>query len=120
MKLGHDGFNDFPLFEEADDPWIFITGHSHSHPLFTPGFGETLKESPQKQGKALSGDLGRYRSLHTAGRYRVVYEVKANEVTVIVVAAGIRKEGSRIDVYETLKKMLRSKLFECLGMSTEN
>jgi len=38
----------------------------------------------------------------------MVYEVKANEVTVIVAAAGIRKEGSRIDVYETLKKLLRS------------
>jgi mRNA interferase RelE/StbE len=75
---------------------------------------EALKESPEKQGKALSGDLSGYRSLHAAGRYRVVYEVKTNEVTVIVivVVAGIRKEGSRIDVYETLKKLLRSKVFE--------
>ena len=53
-----------------------------------------------------------HRSLHAAGRYRVAYEVKANEVTVIAVAAGIRKEGSGIDVYETLKKLLRSKVFE--------
>ena len=73
---------------------------------------EALKESPEKQGKALSGDLSGYRSLHAAGCYRVVYAVKANEVTVIVVAAGIRKEGSKIDVYETLKKLLRSKVFE--------
>jgi mRNA interferase RelE/StbE len=73
---------------------------------------EALKESPEKQGKPLSGDLSGYRSLHAASRYRVVYEVIANEVKVIVVAVGIRKEGSRIDVYETLKKLLRSKLFE--------
>jgi mRNA interferase RelE/StbE len=73
---------------------------------------EALKESPEKQGKALSGDLGGYRSLHAAGRYKVVYEVKANEVTVIVVAVGMRKEGSGIDGYETLKKLLRSKVLE--------
>jgi len=73
---------------------------------------EALMESPEKQGKDLSGDFSGYRSLHAAGRYRVVYEVKANEVTVIVVAVGIRKEGSRIDMYETLKKLLRSKVFE--------
>lgn len=73
---------------------------------------EALKEFPEKQGKPLSGDLSGYRSLYAAGRYRVVYEVITNEVKVIVVAVGIRKEGSRIDVYETLKKLLRSKLFE--------
>lgn len=73
---------------------------------------ELLKKSPEKQGKALSGDLTGYRSLHAAGRYRVVYEVKVNQVMVIVVAAGIRKEGSKIDVYETLKKLLRLKIFD--------
>ncbi|MCX5841751.1 MAG: type II toxin-antitoxin system RelE/ParE family toxin [Deltaproteobacteria bacterium] len=73
---------------------------------------EALKESPEKQGKALSGDLVGYRSLHAAGRYRVLYEVKVDQVMVIVVAAGMRKEGSKIDVYETLKKLLRSKVFE--------
>jgi mRNA interferase RelE/StbE len=73
---------------------------------------EALKESPEKQGKALSGDLTGYRSLHAAGRYRVVYEVKGKKILVNVIAVGIRKEGSRIDVYETLKKLLRSKVFE--------
>jgi mRNA interferase RelE/StbE len=73
---------------------------------------EALKESPGKQGKALSGDLTGYRSIHAAGRYRVVYEVKGNKILVIVIAVGIRKEGSKIDVYETLKKLLRSKVFE--------
>ncbi|MCX5814384.1 MAG: plasmid stabilization protein [Proteobacteria bacterium] len=73
---------------------------------------ELLKESPEKQGKALSGDLTGYCSLHAAGRYRVVYEVKVNRVMVVVVAPGIRKEGSKIDVYETLKRLLRLKVFD--------
>jgi len=33
-------------------------------------------------------------------------------VTVIVIGIGIRKEGSKIDVYETLKKLLRSKILD--------
>ena len=73
---------------------------------------EALKESPEKQGKALSGNLAGYRSLRAAGRYRVVYEVRVNEVMIIVVAVGIRKGSSKIDVYETLKKLLRSKVLE--------
>ena len=73
---------------------------------------ETLKESPDKIGKALSGNLAGYRSIHAAGRYRIVYEVKVKTVTVIVIGIGIRKEGSRIDVYETLKKLLRSKILD--------
>jgi len=73
---------------------------------------DALRESPENQGKALSGDLAGYRSLPAAGRYRVLYEVKVNKVMIIVVAAGIRKEGSKIDVYETLKKLLRSKVFD--------
>ena len=73
---------------------------------------DALKESPEKQWKALSGDLAGYRSLHAAGRYRVVYEVKVSQILVVVVAAGMRKEGSKIDVYETLKKLLRSNVIK--------
>ena len=73
---------------------------------------DALKDSPEKQGKALSGDLAGYRSLHAAGRYRVVYQVKVNQIMVVVVAAGMRKEGSKIDVYETLKKLLRSNIIK--------
>lgn len=73
---------------------------------------DTLRESPDKRGKALTGNLARFRSLHAAGRYRIVYEVKSETVTVIVFSIGIRKEGSKIDVYETLKKMLKLKILE--------
>ncbi len=73
---------------------------------------EGLKESPEKQGKALTGDLSGYRSLPAAGRFRVVYRIDAAEIMVIVIAAGMRKAGSRIDVYETLKKLVRAKVFD--------
>lgn len=71
---------------------------------------EGLKEAPNIQGKPLSGSLAKYRSVHAAGRYRIIYEVKPEEITVIVIAVGIRKDGSKVDVYETLKKLLRLKI----------
>ena len=73
---------------------------------------ESLKESPDKKGKPLSGNLSKYRSIHAAGRYRILYEVKAAEVIVFIIAVGIRKEGSKIDVYETMKKLIRLKILE--------
>ena len=71
---------------------------------------EALKESPEKQGKALTGDLTGYRSIPAAGRYRVICELPGDSALVVVAAIGIRKEGSKIDVYETLKKLMRSKI----------
>ena len=73
---------------------------------------ESLKESPEKKGKPLSGDLSKYRSIHAAGRNRILYAVKEEEVVVFIIAVGIRKEGSKIDVYETIKKLLRLKILE--------
>ena len=73
---------------------------------------ESLKESPDKKGKPLSGDLSTYRSLHAAGRYRILYAVKEEEVVVLIIAVGIRKEGSKIDVYETIEKLMRLKILE--------
>ena len=73
---------------------------------------ETLRETPEKRGKALTGNLAGFRSLHAAGHYRIVYKVKSETVTVIVFGIGIRKEGSKIDVYETMKKMIKLKLLE--------
>ena len=70
---------------------------------------EALKESPDKQGKQLSGNLSKYRSIHAAGRYLIVYEIR-KETVAVVVAVGMRKEESKIDVYETMKKLLRLKI----------
>jgi mRNA interferase RelE/StbE len=74
---------------------------------------EELKSEPEKQGKALTGELGGYRSMRAAARYRIVYEVRKTRVLVFVIAVGIRREGDRRDVYELLRRIVK------LGMLDE-
>jgi len=45
-------------------------------------------------------------------RYRIIYRVEDERVTVLVVALGIRKQGDKKDVYELAKKLLRSDLLD--------
>jgi mRNA interferase RelE/StbE len=67
-----------------------------------------LVEEPEKRGKALTGELAHYRSLRSVGqRYRIIYQVHRETVTVEVLALGIRKEGSKQDIYTIAKKLLR-------------
>ena len=74
---------------------------------------DDLEEEPEKQGKPLTGDLTGYRSLRAVGqRYRIIYQVERNKVLVFVIALGIRKEGSKADIYELAKKLLRLHLVE--------
>jgi mRNA interferase RelE/StbE len=73
---------------------------------------EELAVDPEKRGKPLSGDLVPFRSIHAAGRYRVIYEVKNTDVLVIIVAVGIRKDKNREDVYQTLKRFINLGLIE--------
>jgi len=40
-------------------------------------------------------------------RYRIIYRVERSAVVVVVVAAGIRKDGSREDVYRVAAKLIR-------------
>lgn len=69
---------------------------------------DRLAEEPEKQGKALTGDLAGYRSVRSVGqRYRVVYQVHKDSATVEVLVLGIRKEGSKRDIYTIAKKLLR-------------
>ena len=66
---------------------------------------EKLKLEPNKQGKALSGKPKGYRSVRALGqRYRIVYRVDRSKVTVVIVGAGIRKDGSKKDIYAILNK----------------
>ena len=70
-----------------------------------------LAQEPENQGRPLMGDLLGYRSLRAVGqRYRVIYRVEKGKVLVLVVALGIRKEGSKRDVYELARKLLRLRL----------
>ena len=67
-----------------------------------------LANDPELQGKPLGDDLAGYRSVRAVGqRYRILYRVERSIVTVIVVAAGIRKEGSREDIYRVAQKLIR-------------
>ncbi len=69
---------------------------------------DKLRESPELQGKPLRGELDGYYSLRAVGqRYRIIYAIEETQVTVIVVALGIRKESSKQDVYTLTQKLLR-------------
>ncbi|MEN3335667.1 MAG: mRNA interferase RelE/StbE [Blastocatellia bacterium] len=66
-----------------------------------------LVDEPEKQGKPLVGELAGYRSLRAVGqRYRIIYTVNQNEITVIVVAVGLRRAGSHSDIYELARKLV--------------
>jgi mRNA interferase RelE/StbE len=71
-----------------------------------------LLEDPEKQGKLLLGELAGFRSVHTAGRYRIIYQVDREKVGVIVVGAGIRKEGDKRDIYTLTRKLLHAGVIE--------
>jgi mRNA interferase RelE/StbE len=64
--------------------------------------------SQNKGGKPLVGDLKGYRSVRAVGqRYRIIYRVSQLTVTVAVVALGIRKGGSRDDIYTLAQKLVK-------------
>jgi mRNA interferase RelE/StbE len=74
---------------------------------------DQLKEEPEKQGKPLLGELAGYRSVRAIGqRYRVIYGVDEGNITVIVVAVGIRKAGSKDNIYDLARKLLKLGLVE--------
>ena len=68
---------------------------------------EKLKSEPEKQGKALTNELKGYRSIRAVGqRYRIVYQINDQNITVIIVAIGRRKQGDKNDVYEVMRSLL--------------
>jgi mRNA interferase RelE/StbE len=68
---------------------------------------QKLKFEPIAQGKPLTADLKGYYSVRAVGqRYRIVYQVKADQILIIVVGVGRRKEGDKKDIYTLLKKLL--------------
>jgi mRNA interferase RelE/StbE len=72
---------------------------------------DRLEIDPHKQGKALVGPLMGFRSLRAAGqRYRIVYTIRDEQVVVMIVGVGIRKDGDRNDIYRRLQKLIRLKL----------
>jgi len=72
-----------------------------------------LEYEPELQGKPMIDELAGYHSLRAVGqRYRIIYKVKEEQVLVVVVTLGIRKEGDKKDVYELAKKLIRLGLLD--------
>jgi len=69
---------------------------------------DTLAEEPEKQGKPLRGWLAGFLSVRAAGqRYRVVYKVDSARKRAMVYLVGIRREGSRRDVYALAEHLVQ-------------
>jgi mRNA interferase RelE/StbE len=69
---------------------------------------DRLSDEPEKQGKALLGELAGYRSIRAVGqRYRIIYKVKGDEVVVLIVAVGIRRDNAKDDIYNLAKKLFK-------------
>ncbi len=74
---------------------------------------DRLEEDPEKQGKALLGELSGFRSMRAVGqRYRIIYQIRTNEVVVIIVAVGIRRDGAKDDIYTLAKKLFKLGLLQ--------
>ena len=74
---------------------------------------DNLMQSPEMQGKPLLGELDGYYNVRAVGqRYRILYTIQQSEVTVIVVGLGIRKDGTKQDVYALAKKLLKLGLLD--------
>jgi mRNA interferase RelE/StbE len=72
---------------------------------------EKLSQTPEKQGKSLMSSLSGYRAVRAVGqRYRIVYTIDDDIVTVLVVAIGIRKEKDKKDIYRLAKKLIQKNL----------
>ncbi|NJN59849.1 MAG: type II toxin-antitoxin system YhaV family toxin [Leptolyngbyaceae cyanobacterium SL_5_9] len=68
---------------------------------------DQLKIDPEKQGKALVDNLSGFRSIRAVGqRYRIVYKVEQQQVLVVIVGVGRRKDGDKKDIYALLEKLL--------------
>jgi mRNA interferase RelE/StbE len=69
---------------------------------------DVLSQEPERIGKSLRGLLTGFMSIRAAGqRYRVVYRIDASKACVGVHMIGIRKEGSRHDIYELAEHLVR-------------
>ena len=73
---------------------------------------QKLSDEQEKQGKKLVKDLSGFLSVHAAGRYRIIYKIDKRTVIIYVLAAGIRKEGDKKDIYKIAKKLLDAGLMD--------
>jgi mRNA interferase RelE/StbE len=77
---------------------------------------DALTDNPEQQGKPLSDELTGYYSVRAvAQRYHILYRLEADQIIVVVVGMGIRKDGDKKDVYALAKKMARLGLLDVEG-----
>jgi len=68
-----------------------------------------LANDPDEQGKPLKNELAGLWSIRVVNqRFRVIYEIQQEQVIVIVVAVGIRKEGDKSDIYRKAALLIRT------------
>src|SRR5689334_7203316 len=69
---------------------------------------DKLEVDPDKKGKPLGEELSGYRAIRAVGqRYRIIYKISKEQVSVFVVTLGRRKEGNKKDVYTLAQKLAR-------------
>ncbi len=74
---------------------------------------DRLASDPEKQGKALVGELSGLRSVRAVGqRYRVIYQLVDDKVVVAILAVGIRRDGSKQDIYQLAKKLVQLRFLD--------
>jgi mRNA interferase RelE/StbE len=75
---------------------------------------DALAYELDKQGRALLGELAGYRSVRAVGQcYRIIYQVNQDRrVEVVVIALGLKREGSRRDIYSLAQRLIRLGLIE--------
>ncbi len=72
---------------------------------------EQLENDPEDQGKPLRNELAGLLSVRAIGqRYRIIYKVVNEQVIVVVVAVGIRRERDRADIYWAAERLLHAEL----------
>jgi mRNA interferase RelE/StbE len=74
---------------------------------------EKLKVEPERQGKALSEELSGYPSIRSVGqRYRIIYKIEQDQIVVVIVGIGRRKEGDKQDVYAVTQDLISKLLID--------
>lgn len=72
-----------------------------------------LAEDPDRKGKPLTGNLKGFRSIQAVGqRYRIIYKLEQDTVTVYIVTVALRKVGDTKDAYALAQRLLRLGLLD--------
>ena len=72
----------------------------------------SLTQEPENQGKRLGGEFVGCRRVRAVGRYRIIYKVDEAKGEVLVLVLGIRKKGSKQDIYQLARKLIQLGLVE--------